>query len=276
MDSGTNPFGNHLIESDTQVIEGSTILPEALPPTAPRDPQSMTIIVPVFNEHENFPKLLKAIETHVEAPYTVLVVYDFDRDTTIPVVRQLAKSRPWLKLIKNTLGRGPANALRAGFRAVKSGPVLVVMADLSDDLRDVVEMRRLYAEGHRIVCASRYARGGRQLGGPLLKRTLSRLAGLSLRYLARFPIHDATNNFRLYDAALVNELGIDSTHGFEVALELTAKAFARGATIAEVPTTWTDRTAGKSRFRMSRWLPKYVHWYLYAFRHGWSRRRHRP
>ena len=83
------------------------------------------------------------------------------------------------------------------------GPAFVVMADLSDDLAIVPAMLAKYRQGDRIVCASRYMAGGKQIGGPLLKRTLSRLAGLSLRYGIGFPTHDATNNFRLYDAALV-------------------------------------------------------------------------
>ena len=111
-----------------------------------------------------------------------------------------------------------------------------------------------------------------QRGGPFLKRTLSRLAGLSLRWVVRFPTHDATNNFRLYDAALVNELGIESEGGFELALELTAKAFRRGAKIAEVPTTWRDRVAGESRFKFRKWLPKYLYWYGYALLAGVERR----
>jgi dolichol-phosphate mannosyltransferase len=106
--------------------------------------------------------------------------------------------------------------------------------------------------------------GGSQEGGPWLKRTLSRLAGVSLRLLVGFPTHDATNNFRLYDAALVREMGVESTGGFELALELTAKAFRRGVPIAETPTTWRDRTAGESRFRLMKWLPRYLHWYGYA------------
>jgi dolichol-phosphate mannosyltransferase len=155
-------------------------------------------------------------------------------------------------------------AIRTGFQEVGQGPALVIMADLSDDLRIVPKLLDFYLQGNRIVCPSRYIRGGRQLGGPLVKRLLSRAAGLSLRLLARFPIHDATNNFRLYDAALVNELRIESTGGFELALELTAKAFHRGVKIAEVPTTWRDRTAGTSRFRLMKWLPKYLYWYSYA------------
>ena len=140
------------------------------------------------------------------------------------------------------------SAIRTGFNVVESGPALVMMADLSDDLTIVDRMLKLYEQGYRIVCPSRYMPGGRQEGGPLMKRTLSRLAGLSLWYLVRFPTHDATNNYRLYDAALVRELGIESVGGFELALELTAKAFRRGVRITEVPTIWRDRDAGSSRF----------------------------
>lgn len=237
------------------------------------DAQTLTLIVPVYNEHDNFARLVEQVEQHIAPPLRLLMVYDFDEDSTLPVARSLAETRPWIIPTRNTLGRGPAHALRAGFAAVESGPALVVMADLSDDLSIVAEMRRRYAAGDRIVCASRYMRGGRQVGGPWLKGLMSRTAGLSLWWLAGFPTHDATNNFRLYDARLVNELGIESTRGFELALELTAKAFARGERISEVPTTWTGRTAGESRFRVIEWLPCYLRWYWYALRAGWGLRR---
>jgi len=237
------------------------------------DFQTLALIVPVYNEPENFPRLVDAVERHVAAPFRMLVVYDFDEDTTVHVARELARTRPWLELVRNRIGRGPANALRAGFAAARSGPALVVMADLSDDLSDVGEMRRRYGVGDRVVCASRYMPGGKQVGGPWLKKLMSRTAGLLLRWLARFPTHDATNNFRLYDAALVNEMGIESEQGFEIALELTAKAFARGEPISEVPTTWTARTAGTSRFRIMRWLPHYLRWYRFALLAGWGLRR---
>jgi dolichol-phosphate mannosyltransferase len=224
----------------------------------------LTLIVPVYNEGENFAALVAEIERHVPVPFRMLVVYDFDEDTTLPVARSLGAKRPWLQLVRNGLGRGVANALRAGFQKAPPGPALVVMADLSDDLTSVPRMLELYRQGNRIVAGSRYMRGGRQLGGPLVKRTLSRLAGLSLYYVAGLPTHDATNNFRLYDAEFVREVGIESPAGFAVALELTAKAFARGAAIAEVPTTWRDRTAGQSRFRLFKWLPSYLRWYFFA------------
>jgi glycosyltransferase involved in cell wall biosynthesis len=224
----------------------------------------LALIVPVYNEAENFPGLLAEVERHVPPPWVMHVIYDFDEDTTVPVALGYAADRPWLRLVKNRYGRGVVAAIRTGFQEVGRGPALVLMADLSDDLRIVPQLLALYRLGHRIVCPSRYMQGGRQLGGPWLKRVLSRTAGVSLRCLAGFPTHDATNNFRLYDAALVNEMAIESTGGFELALELTAKAFHRGEPIAEVPTTWKDRTAGTSRFRLMKWLPKYLYWYIYA------------
>jgi glycosyltransferase involved in cell wall biosynthesis len=236
------------------------------------DTQTLTLIVPVYNEHENFARLVDEVERCIAPPFRMLVLYDFDEDSTLPVARRLAATRPWIVPTRNALGRGPANALRAGFLAAASGAALVVMADLSDDLAAVAEMRDRFAAGDRIVCASRYMRGGRQVSGPWLKGLMSRAAGLSLWWLAGFPTHDATNNFRLYDAALVNELGIESRRGFEIALELTAKAFARGERISEVPTTWTGRTAGESRFRVFEWLPCYLRWYWYALRAGWRRK----
>ncbi|MCI0460723.1 MAG: glycosyltransferase [Gemmataceae bacterium] len=246
----------------------------SLPSSEPAVPvpgmESLALIVPVYNEAANFPALVAEVERQVPLPYTLYMVYDGDGDTTVPVARSLAASRPWLRLVKNQFGPGVVAALRTGFQTVGQGPALVLMADLSDDLTTVGPMLALYRQGFQIICPSRYVRGGRQLGGPFLKRLLSRAAGLSLRYLVGFPTHDATNNFRLYNAALVNELRIESTGGFEVALELTVKAFRRGVPITEVPTTWRDRTAGQSRFRLTHWLPKYLYWYGQAL---WSRRR---
>jgi hypothetical protein len=103
--------------------------------------------------------------------------------------------------------------------------------------------------------------GGRQLGGPPLKRTLSRTAGLSLHWFAGVQTHDSTSNFRLYSRRLLDAVTIESKAGFELGLELTVKAHLLGLRVDEVPTTWRDRTAGESRFRMWEWIPHYLHWY---------------
>jgi len=79
------------------------------------------------------------------------------------------------------------------------------------------------------------------------------------------PTHDPTNNFKLYARGFLDAVTIESTAGFELALELTVKATLAGSRIAEVPTTWRDRTAGQSNFKLRKWLPHYLHWYRVAF-----------
>ena len=106
-------------------------------------------------------------------------------------------------------------------------------------------------------------KGGKQIGGPYVKQLLSRLAGISLHHLVGFPIHDATNSFRLYSKRFLKSVKIESDGGFELAIELTVKAYFNNYKVGEVPTVWRY-SAKESRFLMKKWLPKYLKWYLWA------------
>lgn len=226
----------------------------------------LSIVLPVYNEAENITPVLRGLESAVRTPHEIVVVYDFDEDTTVPVVQALGRELPAIRLHRNRRGRGVLNAMRAGIEAARGELVLISMADGSDEPEVVDRMVALANGGADIVAASRYMRGGRQVGGPRLKTVLSRMAGLSLHWLAGLPIHDATSNFRLYRRSFLETVRIESRSGFELALELTVKAHRTGRRLAEVPTTWRDRTAGTSRFQLRRWLPQYLRWYLLAFR----------
>lgn len=228
---------------------------------------SLSIIIPVYNEGASFQALWKEVSSLIKADFVAFIVYDFDEDDTVPVVNQIIKSgEPRLGLLKNQRGRGVVSAIMTGFDAVPDGPVLVVMADLSDDLAQVDRMLALYSQGFHVVVGSRYMKGGSLIGGPLFKQMLSRLAGTSLCFLRGLPTHDATNAFKIYDRAMVKSFRVESQGGFELNLELTVKAFLAGYRIAEVPSTWRDRASGQSRFRLWKWLPLYLRWYFYAFR----------
>jgi glycosyltransferase involved in cell wall biosynthesis len=225
-------------------------------------------VMPVYNEGANVGRALEEIDRNVPLPKRVLVVYDFDEDDTVPVVRELQPRYPWVELVRNTIGRGALNAVRAGIAATSAEVVIVTMADLSDDIAIVPRMVALIRDdGYDIVCASRYMKGGQQIGGPRFKKFLSRMAGLSLHWLTGMPTHDATNAFRAYRRSVLQETTIESTGGFEYSLEITAKAYARGRQITEVPSTWRDRSAGQSRFKLRAWLPLYLKWYRYALTH---------
>lgn len=234
------------------------------PPVSAHAEPDLHIIVPVYNEAENFPPFYESLKKNVHTPHKVVVVYDFEEDTTVPVVKKLAEKDASLVLVRNP-NRGVINALRVGLAYPKSGAVLVTMADLSDDHACVDQMYEQYKAGSDVVAASRYSRGGGQKGGPKFKAALSRTAGLTLHFLGGVPTLDPTNNFKLYSKAFLDSVTIESTKGFEVALELTVKAHLAGRKVTELPTVWSNRVAGQSNFKLFKWMPAYLRWYTHAF-----------
>jgi dolichol-phosphate mannosyltransferase len=237
----------------------------------------VSIVIPVYNEGENVVPTLMGIAEHVRTrPLEVLVVYDFDEDTTVPVLERLRPDMAFLRPLRNRLGRGALNAMKAGLQAASAPFVVVSMADGSDEPQVIDLMVEKARNGAHVVSGSRYMPGGHQIGGPLVKRTLSRAAGLSLRWVAGIPTHDSTSNFRLYSRRLLDAVEIESQAGFELGLELTVKAYRLGLAVGEVPTTWRDRVAGESRFQLWKWLPHYLHWYGLGMSGRLSRPKSRP
>lgn len=227
------------------------------------EPPRLSVVIPAYNEGENITAVLRDIAGSVKtAPREVIVVYDFDEDDTVPVVERLRAEMPEVVAHRNRLGRGVLNAIKAGFAAARAPYVLVMMADGSDEANVIDGMVRLAEGGADLVSASRYMRGGGQEGGPFLKRTLSRIAGLTLHWFGGVPTHDPTSNFKLYSRRLLDAVEIESLGGFELAIELTVKAHLLGMPVRELPTIWHDRTAGQSRFQMRKWIPQYLRWYL--------------
>lgn len=227
----------------------------------------ITIVIPVYNEGENIAVAIERIEKEVNCPHSINIVYDFDEDTTVPVVQQeQGKYQTDINLVKNKYGRGVLNAIKTGLEDAKSEFVIVTMADLSDPPSVINEMvKKAKAENADIVCGSRYMKGGRQIGGGFIKTLMSRTAGLTLHFLAGIATHDSTNSFKLYRKTFLEKMKIESQGGFELGLELVVKGHLKGYKICEVPTEWTDRVAGESNFKIIEWLPSYLKWYFMAF-----------
>lgn len=232
--------------------------------------RKISLVVPVYNEADNILPLLESLRDGVHLHHETLIVYDFEEDSTIPPARAFATTYPELRLVKNDIGRGVLNAIKAGIRRSTGDVVIVTMADLSDDTSQIEELASLVRDGAGVAVASRYMAGGAQVGGPLVKSMLSRLAGLSLYWLTDLKTHDATNNFKAYSRRLLDGVIIESTSGFELGLELTTKAHLSGMPVVEIPTTWRDRTAGESRFRILKWMPGYLRWYLTCLIGSWT------
>jgi dolichol-phosphate mannosyltransferase len=225
----------------------------------------VSIVIPAYNEGEAIIPALDRIFESVQLDSEILVVVDFPEDTTVPVLARYAESHPHLRYVVNRYGRGPANAIRFGIDAAAGDTVVVTMADGCDDPRQIDDLTRLVERGVVVAAASRYMPGGQQVGGPLFKSLLSRLAGRSLHVFARIGTRDATNSFKAYNRDFVRQAGIESRHGFEIGLELTAKARRLGLPVAELPTIWLDRQAGVSNFKLAQWIPKYLRWYRFAY-----------
>jgi dolichol-phosphate mannosyltransferase len=226
---------------------------------------AVSVVIPAYNEGDSVVPVLDRIFDSVQSECEIIVVVDFESDTTVPVLRSYSAGEPRLKTLISSYGRGPANAIRYGIDQSKNPVVVVTMADGSDDPRQIDDLARLVDRGVVVAAASRYSPGGQQVGGPVFKSGLSRLAGTSLGLLARVGTRDATNSFKAYSTDFIRDVGIDSRSGFEIGLELTAKARRLRLPVAEVPTIWLDRTLGDSNFQLTSWIPKYLRWYRFAF-----------
>jgi dolichol-phosphate mannosyltransferase len=225
----------------------------------------VSVVIPACNEGENIRPVLDRLFEQVTLPLEVLVVVDSTDDTTIPVVDDYARNEARVRYLVNTYGHGPANAIRYGISACAAPVTVVTMADGCDDVRQIDDLARLVERGVVVAAASRYMAGGQQVGGPYLKGWLSKTAGRSLRILAHTGTRDATNSFKAYSTEFVRLVGIDSRAGFEIGIELTAKAKRMGQPVAEIPTIWLDRQAGMSNFKLAQWIPEYLRWYRFSF-----------
>jgi len=233
----------------------------------------LDIVIPVYNEGHNIVALLAALKHALATPARVLICYDDAEDDTLPAIRENADAFAGLpvELVRNT-GRGVHGAIMTGFAKSTAPFILMFPADDHINAPILDRMVALAHEGCDIVCASRFMPGGAMIGCPLIKAVLVRSANFTLRHLARLPTTDASNGFRMFSRRVIDRIAVESTEGFCYSIELLVKAHRLGWKIAEVPVTWIERPDRCTRFRVFRWLPSYLRWYVYAFATTFLRR----
>ncbi len=224
-----------------------------------------SIIIPAYNEGSNIISVLQRINESVKLAYECIVVVDSKTDPTIPHILKFSKSNSQFRYIINTNTQGPANAIKFGISQAKAPAIVITMADGSDDPKNIDELVLLVERGVAIAAASRYMPGGQQIGAPYLKGLLSKLAGRSLYQLRHVGTRDSTNSFKAYSRNFLESILVESSDGFEIALELVAKAKRKRLPVAEIPTIWLERSYGTSNFQLWRWIPRYLRWYIFAF-----------
>jgi glycosyltransferase involved in cell wall biosynthesis len=242
---------------------------------------TLSILLPVSNEGINLKIMLKILKAVVEVPHDVLVVCDRPDDTSIPVVQQVQKDYPNLRLVHNTRGRGVINALKAGVDAATGDVILIFAADEVGPVLAIEDMLTLIGEGCDFVSCTRYAHGGRRLGGSLIGGALSRLANRLFHSISGCALTDTTTGIKMMRRKIFYDLALEARPvGWAVAFEMGIKAQLLGLRLGEVPIISVDRLyGGKSTFRLGPWTVEYLRWFLWGtlhFRRLWLTRRRSP
>lgn len=208
--------------------------------------------------------MLQRIDETIKFPYECLVVVDSKYDSTIKKLTHLKLKKGELKVLINTKSKGFSNAIKLGFSNSSSDILLITMADGSDDPNTIPLLVSLVERGIAVACASRYTYGGQQIGAPFLKSFLSKMAGKSFKFFTGSGTTDCTNNYKAFSKDFISNIDISASTGFEIGMELVAKARRSNLPIAETPTVWIERQYGKSKFDVSKQIKPYLKWYLYG------------
>ncbi len=220
----------------------------------------LDIIIPVFREEGNISKTIEEIFKIPEINFRVMVVYDFDEDPTIQVIKNNFDESQIICL-KNKY-QGLNGAIKTGFENIQSKAILLYPADDHENFNLIAKMFYKFCEGYDIVCASRFIDGGSYEGAPLVKRLIVKFVSFTLTNFTTLPTKDATNGFRLFSKSIVEKFPIESKRGFTFSIELLAKAYRYNYKITELPEKWPVRTSGESKFSYYT-IPFYFKWYLY-------------
>ena len=228
----------------------------------------LSILIPVRNEGLNIKVMLKILHAAIEIPHEVLIVYDHPDYTSIEAVNSLKDKYPNTRLIHNQSGIGIVNALRTGVSASFGEYVLIFAADEVGPVLAIDDMLYLMDKGCDLVSCTRYAHGGRRLGGSKVGHLLSWMANKLFLYLFKSSLTDCTTGIKMFRKSLFNEIEFESNPvGWAVAFELSIKAQLQGCKLGEVPIISIDRLfGGESTFKLGPWFAQYLRWFIWGLK----------
>lgn len=230
-----------------------------------REINKISIILPVYNEPENLRIMVQILEATVDFPHEILVVYDSPQDTSIDAVRWLKLKYPNIRAILNDLGCGVANAIKKGISVSTGEVILITLVDEVFPIAVVSDMIKLINQNCDFVSCTRYALGGRRLGGSFFGGTLSRLANRAFRIITGSVLSDATTGIKMVRRSVFEEINIEAKAGWAFAFEISIKAQILGLRIGEVPVVSVDRLfGGESKFKLGAWTAEYMRWFLWG------------
>lgn len=232
------------------------------------DSLDLTVLLPVRNETMNLRVMLRILRAVLVMPHEVIVIFDSETDTSLPVVEDVRLSYPQVRPLLNTLGRGVAGAITAGVDAARGNRILIFAADEVGPVLAIDDMVGLMDGGAEFVSVTRYAHGGRRLGGSVVGQFLSRSANWLLGVVCDIGLTDATTGIKMFRRADFGRLtrGTSSV-GWSIAFEMAINARLIGLKLGEVPTISIDRLfGGKSSFKLIPWVIGYLGYFTMALR----------
>jgi dolichol-phosphate mannosyltransferase len=228
----------------------------------------LSVVIPAQNEEGAVGATVEGIVAALEREeidYEVVVVNDGSEDSTEAVVAAIGVENPRVRVHRSHYERGFGNAIRAGLDVFEGDAVAIVMADASDDPRDLVRYQRLLEEGWDCAFGSRFMPGAEIHDYPRLKLTINRLANQFIRLLFRHRYNDTTNAFKAYRREVIETVQPLLSKHFNLTVELPLKAVVRGHSFAVVPTSWTNRTSGEAKLKMKEMGSRYLFIVLYVW-----------
>lgn len=239
------------------------LIPKERPPL-----QLLSVVIPARDEESRIAATVEHLDLELRLAnisHEIVVVDDGSTDSTWKILLGLKERMPSVVPIQNTGQHGFGRAITFGLDHLRGDAVVIMMADESDDCRDVVRYWQLLSEGWDAVFGSRFMKGGGVVDYPTGKLYMNRLANLFLRVLFNVPLNDFTNAFKAYRrAALDGCRPILSPH-FNLTIELPLKIIVRGYSWTVMPITWRNRRAGESKLKLREMGSRYLFVALYCW-----------
>ena len=198
-------------------------------------------------------------------PHEIIVVDDGSADNTWQILQDLTDRVPVLHPVQNNGLHGFGRAVQCGLHHFKGDAVVIMMADESDDCRDVVRYWNTLNDGYDCVFGSRFSKGGGVVDYPLLKLILNRLANHFLQILFNIELNDTTNAFKAYRRTVVDGCRPLIAPHFNLTVELPLKAIVRGYSWTSIPITWRNRRTGEGKLKIKEMGSRYLFICLYVW-----------